>query len=292
MSRRLVQLLSRSHLKKLVVTITNFGKLLAAGLLAGLTWTSQSPAQAYTPPPPKLVPGPCVPTKEYPCDPPTPKPPPAPAADQFPFPGENPGAMPTAAPAQQTAPASAPGAKEAAPAPSPSNRFPFPGEPAETPSAPAPASGQKSAFPFPGEPPESSSSSSSSSDDPAPSDAAPDPVSGGQPPLKDAGSTGSTRFQRKHLAKVEDLDHRELEDIDVSHYYYTTGNYLAAYMRAQDAVKLYPDDENAHFALGAAAEKLGKKDEAIAEYQTYLKLAPDGTKAKQVTRSLETLRPK
>ena len=88
---------------------------------------------------------------------------------------------------------------------------------------------------------------------------------------------------------MEDLDHRELEDLDVSHYYITTGNFVAAYSRAEDALKLYPDDENAHFAVAVAAEKLKKHDEAVAEYQAYLKLAPDGEKAKQVARALQLL---
>ncbi len=122
----------------------------------------------------------------------------------------------------------------------------------------------------------------------------PDSSTGGDgaPPLKDEGSTGSTRFQRKHLAKVEDTDQRELKDIEVSHFYLTTGNFPAAYTRAQDAVKLYPDDENAHLALAEAADKLKKRDEAAEEYKVYLKLAPDGDKAKQAERALAALPPR
>ena len=116
-----------------------------------------------------------------------------------------------------------------------------------------------------------------------------DPDTPARPNLKDEGSTGSTRFQRKHLAKVEDTDHRELEDLDVSHYYMTTGNFTAAYLRAKDAVRLYPDDENAYMALAVSAEKLKKNDEAVASYKTYLKLAPDGEKAKQAEKALEVL---
>ena len=234
-------------------------------------------AQAYTPPPPPLVPGPCKPTKNEPCDTQPAKAPAIPAtADKFPFPGE--------APAGTTQPqtGTAPDAKPAA------GQFPFPGNAAEAPAAAANSTpdAKKPAFPFPDEPGESSSSSSSSSSSASGEAADPDGTKG---PLKDAGSTGSTRFQRKHLAKVEDLDHRELEDLDVSHYYITTGNFVAAYSRAQDAVKLYPDDENAHMALAVAADKLKKKDEAAAEYQAYLKLAPDGEKAKQAERALELL---
>jgi len=259
---------------------------------AGLIMTGEACAQAYTPPPPPLTTAPCVPTKKNPCDATPPVAPAIPAtADQFPFPGEAPGTVPDiptdpslpGAP-PSTPPATAPGAAK----PTPSQQFPFPGE---TPDAPV-AGGQKpvpsAKFPFPGEPDESSSSSSSSSSGgDVPSDDS--SAAAAKPGLKDAGSTGSTRFERKHLAKVEDTDHRELEDLDVSHYYMTTGNFQAAYMRAEDAVKLYPDDENAHIALAVSADKLKKKDEAVAEYKAYLKLAPDGEKAKEARRSLEAL---
>ncbi len=69
----------------------------------------------------------------------------------------------------------------------------------------------------------------------------------------------------------------------------TTGNFVAAYSRAQDALKLYPDDENAHIAVAVSADKLKKNDEAVAEYKIYLKLAPDGVKAKEARRALETM---
>jgi Tfp pilus assembly protein PilF len=75
----------------------------------------------------------------------------------------------------------------------------------------------------------------------------------------------------------------------VSHYYVTTGNFLGAYMRAQDAVKTIPDDPLAHFALAEAAANLKKKDQAVAEYQIYLKLDPDGEKAKAARRALQDL---
>ena len=57
--------------------------------------------------------------------------------------------------------------------------------------------------------------------------------------------------------------------------------YQGAYLRAKDAVKTQPDYSAAHFALAEIAQKMKKKDEAIAEFQTYLKLDPDGEKAKE-----------
>ena len=66
-------------------------------------------------------------------------------------------------------------------------------------------------------------------------------------------------------------------------------NYAGALLRAKDAIKLQPDYALAHFTLAQALQKLKKKDEAIAEYQAYLKLEPDGEKAKAAKQALTDL---
>ena len=101
-----------------------------------------------------------------------------------------------------------------------------------------------------------------------------------------------TRTERRHLPKVEDMDHRELEDVDVSRYYFSTGDFKAAYLRAQDAIKIKPEDGEAHLALADAARELKKNDEAVKEYKAYLDLEPDGTKAKAARRAIAALAPK
>jgi Tfp pilus assembly protein PilF len=88
------------------------------------------------------------------------------------------------------------------------------------------------------------------------------------------------------------MDEREAKDLEISHYYVTTGNFLGAYMRAKDAVATIPDDPLAHFAVAETAAGLKKTDEAISEYQLYLKLDPDGEKAKAAKRALALLSPK
>jgi hypothetical protein len=261
----------------MVLTITNTSiqprrapaiSALAACVLAA----SAACAQQYTPPPPPLTTAPCVATKKNPCDQPPSTTPPA-APDKFPFPGDTP------APASQTP------AQTVNPA-APADKFPFPGEPPATPAAPTtPAARQ---FPFPGEPADSSSSSSSSSYSSSSSDSSTDDD---KPALADKGSSGSTRAQRRKLPKIEDPNDREAEDLQVAHYYSTTGNFLAAYNRAKDAVKTIGDDPMAHFALAESAAKLKKTDEAIAEYKLYLKLDPDGEKVKQSQRALAELSP-
>nr|WP_246302094.1 tetratricopeptide repeat protein [Granulicella arctica] len=50
-----------------------------------------------------------------------------------------------------------------------------------------------------------------------------------------------------------------------------------------------PNDAESHFRLAQAAEKLKKKDEAVAEYNAYLKLDPGGDWAQEAQRSLSEL---
>ncbi len=228
-------------------------------------------AQRYTPDSPPLTTGPCKPTKKDPCPAPATTPPAA--ANPFPFPGENAQDAPDAPKASQTPAASS----QATPASPAQKAFPFPGEPAAKDSTPG-------SFPFPGEPaPDPPGTSSSSSSD---SNVDPD-----QPALKDEGSAGSSRFSRKKLPKVTvvDPDERESRDLEVSHYYFTTGNFGAAYLRAKDAVTTLPDDPAAHLALADSAARLNKPDEALAEYNACLKLDATDPQMKAAKKGLADL---
>jgi hypothetical protein len=181
--------------------------------------------------------------------------------------------------------------------PSAAEQFPFPGEPAKpaaAPDSPAPSDSKGSAadehpFPttpaprLPGDDSSSSSSSSSSSDSDNPSDAAPSP--------KDEGTEG-TSVHRKlpKPKKVQTDDERVDEDITVAKFYMNDENFAGAYLRAKDAVKVQPDYSLAHFTLAQVAQKMKKKDEAIAEFQTYLKLDPNGEKMKDAEKALAELK--
>jgi hypothetical protein len=225
-------------------------------------------AQQYTPPPPPLVQGPCVPTKKDNCLV-APDTAPSAAKDKFPFPVE-PGAGTSSIPVQ----------------PSAAKSFPFPDD-VEKPKSPASA---PTSFPFPPDADQASPSSSSSSSSSTSATGAWDPTPDAtEPVLADKGSTGTTRAQRRHLPKVEDLEEREAKDLEVSRYYASTGNFVASYLRAQDAVKLFPDDPAAHFALAEGARSLRKTEEAVAEYRLYLVLDPGGEKAKTAERNVSEL---
>ena len=230
-----------------------------------------------------------------------------PAAQQFPFPGEQP-AKPADTPAAQAFPF--PGSdsvehkpgdadvqhdpaaeKKAADTPA-GKAYPFPGgstpDMPSDPDMPAPAKQPEDQAP-------SSSSSSSSSDTGASPDSTVPPDSASAPGPKgqyddDDSSTPKLKDKsRKKVPPPQTDTERVDEDLSVAKYYGQTGNKMGAYLRAKDAVKVQPEYPEAHFALGEAANKLGKKDEARAEFTAYLKLAPDGERAKAAEKALDGL---
>jgi tetratricopeptide (TPR) repeat protein len=185
--------------------------------------------------------------------------------------------------------------------PSAAEQFPFPGEaakPAAAPdapgvNAPTPSGAHPSAaseHPFPSDADSSSSSSSSGNSSSSSSDDVDDPTAPTGPPLHDEGSEGkSTRRKLPKVQRVQTDDERVDEDLSVARFYVNDGNLQGAYLRAKDAVKLQPDYSETHFVLGEVAQKLKKRDEAIAEFNTYLKLDPKGEKIKAAQRALAEL---
>ena len=228
---------------------------------------------------------------------------------QFPFPGEAP-ETPAADPAKSGSvkdkfpyPGETAEPKSAAPKPgSAGDKFPYPGETKESPDA---APETPDFAPDPDAPPRkpkgesgsssSGSSSSSSDDDAAPGDNPAAKDDDDKPGLKDEGTTGSTARHRRILGahipaqKVMSDEDRVAEDLSIAHFYTQSGNLAGAYIRTKDAVKLEPDDPDAHLALADVAEKMGKKDEAVSEYGAFLKLDPANDKAKVAKKALDRL---
>lgn len=239
--------------------------LLASFVLAATSLGQSAPTQKQTDPP-------CPPANQSgaksttdkpdkPCTPPTDTKKPA-TAQQFPFPTE---------PAKPIAPADT--AEPDAPKPNPSHpsaadEHPFPTQPPP---------------PMPGADSSSSSSSSSSSGDSS-SSADPD-----APPADNPADSKSTRKRLPKVQKLQSDEDRAAEDLEVAKFYEGKGNLDAAYLRTKDAVKVQPDDPEVHFAHAQIAQKLKKHDEAIAEYNAYLKLDPDGEKIKAARKALSQL---
>ena len=220
-------------------------------------------------------------------------------------PPQNPPAAPCPTPNQTTDQTAKPCPPAPAAKKSTAEQFPFPGEPAKPakpanpPDSPSPTTTPSDAatqHPFPTQPPpklpgddsSSSSSSSSSSDDP---NATPDDnptAKGGDPSNPPEGTSVHRKLPK--VKRVQTDDERVDEDLSVAKFYYNDENYQGAYLRAKDAISVQPDYSAAHFALAEIAQKMKKKDEAITEYQTYLKLDPDGEKAKAAKKALDELK--
>ncbi|MDP9049804.1 MAG: hypothetical protein M3O31_03640 [Acidobacteriota bacterium] len=265
----------------------HFGVMLLTAALAAVPCAAQSkpdPAQSKPDPAqskPDTGPAPCkVAPDPVPCGAPSA---PIPAnkpstAQKFPFPGEASGGS-SAAPSLSGVP-NAPEAPASA-----SKQFPFPGASSSPDAGTADASSSS----------DSSSSSSSSADAPT-IDADGNPVT---PALADKGPQGTAATPGRHIlhrvnpvgTKLQSNDEREGEDLDVAHFYVDSGDIKGAYMRSQDAVKLAPDDPEAHFMLAEMALKLNKRDEAVAEYSACLKLDPTAKQAKEARKALARLKP-
>ena len=247
----------------------HLGIVLAAGAWAAwiaVPCGAQGPSNAQSAP--SSNPAPCsVAPEPQPCGT-TPTPPgKASTKEKFPFPGEagaiGPSTSGPAVPSLSGAPqvpdaSSTPADKKDA-----AKEFPFPGD-----------AGASSA------PGTSSSSSSSGGDDASPADTS------ATPGLTDKGSEGSATPGRHLLhrvnpvgTKLQTIDEREQEDLDVAHFYIDSGDLQGAYLRDQDAVKVAPDDPDAHIALAELALKLNKQDVANAEYMACLKIDEDAVKA-------------
>ena len=221
------------------------------------------------------------------------------AAQQFPFPGEDSGSsvpltqgaaapnlsgVPQAPDADGASSGTTPGAAAARKT---AAAFPFPGE--EETGDTAGGSGGAGGGGGAG----SSSSSSSSGDDAGAS--VPDRTADGAG-FEDKGSEGTPGRHLLHRVnpvgtKLQSADEREAEDLSVAKFYTDSGDLQGAYLRSQDAVKTAPDDPDAHFALAEAAQRMNKRDEAIAEYKACLKLDPVDKEAKEARKALERLNP-
>ena len=92
------------------------------------------------------------------------------------------------------------------------------------------------------------------------------------------------------VQKLQSDEDRAAEDLSVAKFYEDAGNLNAAYLRARDAVKYQPNDPYTHFTLARVAQKMKKNDEAIAEYNLYLKLDPDGLRIKEAEKALAQLK--
>jgi tetratricopeptide (TPR) repeat protein len=119
---------------------------------------------------------------------------------------------------------------------------------------------------------------------PPPNDAKDHPKSGDV--LRDEGSSGEN-----DTMEFRPWDpHKAAKDIEVGNYYFKRKNYVAAESRFREALKYKDNDAEATFKLAVCLEKMNRPDEALAEYENYLKILPFGPEAPEVKKAIERLK--
>ena len=84
--------------------------------------------------------------------------------------------------------------------------------------------------------------------------------------------------------------HKAAKDIEVGDYYFKRKNYTGAESRYREALHYKDNDADATYKLAVCLEKMQRRDEAIAEYESYLKILPSGSEAANAKKALEHLK--
>ena len=83
--------------------------------------------------------------------------------------------------------------------------------------------------------------------------------------------------------------HKADKDVEVGDFYFSQKNYKAAESRYAEALEYKNDDAEATYKLALTKEKLGEKEDALAGYQSYLKILPGGPRAAVAEQAIERL---
>jgi tetratricopeptide (TPR) repeat protein len=114
------------------------------------------------------------------------------------------------------------------------------------------------------------------------------------PPRDDAKNHPSSSTTTDETTDVQELHpwnpHKALKDIEVGDFYFKRKNYRAALDRYQEALVYKPSDAIANFRIAECMEKMDDPDGAVAHYQEYLKILPNGPLSKEAEKNLEKLR--
>lgn len=106
--------------------------------------------------------------------------------------------------------------------------------------------------------------------------------------LKDESGEGSGS---KDVAEFHPWDpHRAAKDVEVGDYYFKRKNYRAAEDRYREALLYKDNDAVATFRLAQCLEKLQRPDEALEQYESYLKILPNGPEAETCHKAIERLK--
>ena len=73
-------------------------------------------------------------------------------------------------------------------------------------------------------------------------------------------------------------------------FYFKRKNYIAAESRYREALYYKNNDAIATYRLAESLERLDRPDDARAEYESYLRILPDGPEAEKAKKAIERLK--
>src|SRR5579859_1885658 len=98
--------------------------------------------------------------------------------------------------------------------------------------------------------------------------------------LTDEGSSGTHPWD----------PHRAGKDIEVGAFYFKKKNYKAAEDRYREALFYKDNDALATYRLAICLEKLDRPDEALEEFENYLRILPHGPQAADAKKAIDRLK--
>lgn len=84
--------------------------------------------------------------------------------------------------------------------------------------------------------------------------------------------------------------HKAAKDIEVGDFYFKRKNYAAAESRYREALYYKDNDAMATFRLAICLEKLERPDDAVQEYESYLRILPYGPEAGNAKKAIERIK--
>jgi tetratricopeptide (TPR) repeat protein len=86
--------------------------------------------------------------------------------------------------------------------------------------------------------------------------------------------------------------HKSAKCVEVGDFYFKQGNYRAAISRYEEALEWKPRDAEATYKLAVVQEKSGNMNDALTNYQAYLKILPSGPFASKAQQGVDRLKSK
>ena len=84
--------------------------------------------------------------------------------------------------------------------------------------------------------------------------------------------------------------HKAAKDVEVGDFYFKRKNYRAAEDRYREALFYKDNDAIATFRLAVCLEKMDQPDEALKEFESYLKILPHGPQAQDARKAIDRLK--